>query len=114
MPLLASLVAYSFLSQFFLINSYLVPYFTSIKHFSKYEVPQFSTLNKNVIVHLLRMLTKVNLIQIMLELLHTHLGFIFLKVVPCLLVIISHYPISYNLGENIPPGDYFLSVDTSV
>jgi hypothetical protein len=49
-----------------------------------------------------------------LELLHTHLGFIFPKVFPCLLVIISHYPVSYNLGENIPPGEYSLSVDTSV
>ena len=36
-----------------------------------------------------------------LELLHTHLGFLFPKVFPCLLVIISHYPVSYNLGENI-------------
>jgi hypothetical protein len=36
-----------------------------------------------------------------LELLHTHLGFIFPKVFPCLLVIISHYPVSYILGENI-------------
>jgi hypothetical protein len=50
----------------------------------------------------------------MLELLHTHLGFIFPKVIPCLLVIISHYPVSYILGENIPPGEYSLSVDTSV
>jgi hypothetical protein len=50
----------------------------------------------------------------MLELLHTHLGFLFPKVFPCLLVIISHYPISYILGENIPPGEYSLSVDTSV
>ena len=50
----------------------------------------------------------------MLELLHTHLGFIFPKVILCLLVIISHYPISYILGENIPPGEYSLSVDTSV
>jgi hypothetical protein len=50
----------------------------------------------------------------MLELLHTHLGFIFPKVFPCLLVIISHYPVSYILGENIPPGEYSLSVDTSV
>jgi hypothetical protein len=39
----------------------------------------------------------------MLELLHTHLGFIFPKVFPFLLVIISHYPVSYILGENIPP-----------
>jgi hypothetical protein len=50
----------------------------------------------------------------MLELIHTHLGFIFPKVFPCLLVIISHYPISYILGENIPPGEYSLLVDTSV
>jgi hypothetical protein len=50
----------------------------------------------------------------MLELLHTHLGFIFPKVFPCLLVIISHYPVSYILGENIPPREYSLSVDTSV
>jgi hypothetical protein len=50
----------------------------------------------------------------LLELLHTHLGFIFSKVIPCLLVIISHYPVSYILGENIPPGEYSLSVDTSV
>jgi hypothetical protein len=50
----------------------------------------------------------------MLELLHTHLGFIFPKVIPCLLVIISHYPVSYILGENIPPREYSLSVDTSV
>jgi hypothetical protein len=48
------------------------------------------------------------------ELLHTHLGFVFPKVIPCLLVIISHYPVSYILGENIPPGEYSLSVDTSV
>jgi hypothetical protein len=52
--------------------------------------------------------------KLLLELLHTHLGFIFPKVFPCLLVIISHYPVSYNLGENIPPGEYSLSVDTSV
>jgi hypothetical protein len=39
-----------------------------------------------------------------LELLHTHLGFIFPKVFPCLLVIISHYLVSYILGENILPG----------
>jgi hypothetical protein len=38
----------------------------------------------------------------------------FPKVFPCLLVIISHYPVSYILGENIPPGEYSLSVDTSV
>jgi hypothetical protein len=52
--------------------------------------------------------------NILLELIHTHLGFIFPKVFPCLLVIISHYPVSYILGENIPPGEYSLSVDTSV
>jgi hypothetical protein len=34
-----------------------------------------------------------------LELLHTHLGFIFPKGFPCLLVIISHYLVSYILGE---------------
>jgi hypothetical protein len=50
----------------------------------------------------------------LLELLHTHLGFIFPKVIPFLLVIISYYLVSYILGENIPPGEYFLSVDTSV
>jgi hypothetical protein len=50
----------------------------------------------------------------LLDLLHTHLGFIFPKVIPCLLVIISHYSDSYILGENIPPGEYFLSVDTLV
>ena len=44
---------------------------------------------------------------------HTHRIF-FPKVFPCLLVIISHYLVSYNLGENIPPGEYSLSVDTSV
>jgi hypothetical protein len=44
----------------------------------------------------------------------THLGFIFTKFFPCLLVIISHYRVSYNLGDNIPPGEYSLSVDTSV
>jgi hypothetical protein len=49
-----------------------------------------------------------------LELLHTHLGFIFPKVFPCLLVIISHYLASYILGENIPPEEYSLSVDTSI
>jgi hypothetical protein len=53
-------------------------------------------------------------IMFMLELLHTHLGFIFPKVIPCLLVIISHYLVSYILGENIPPGEYSLLVDTSV
>ena len=41
---------------------------------------------------------------------HTHLGFIF----PCLLVIIGHYLVSYILGEHIPPGEYSLSVNTSV
>jgi hypothetical protein len=51
---------------------------------------------------------------LLLELLHTHLGFIFPKVFPCLLVIISHYLVSYILGENIPPGEYSLSVDTLV
>jgi hypothetical protein len=50
----------------------------------------------------------------LLELLQTHLGFIFPKVFPCLLVIISHYLVSDILGENIPPGEYSLSVDTSV
>jgi hypothetical protein len=50
----------------------------------------------------------------MLGLLHTHLGFIFPKVIPYLLVIISHYPVSYILGEDIPLGEYSLSVDTSV
>jgi len=50
----------------------------------------------------------------LLELLHTHLGFIFPKVFTCLLFIISHYPVSYNLGENIPPGYYSLSIYTSV
>jgi hypothetical protein len=44
----------------------------------------------------------------------TRLGFIFPKVFPCLLVIISHYLVSYILGENIPPGEYSLSIDTSV
>jgi len=44
----------------------------------------------------------------------THLGFLFPKVFPCLLVIISHYPVSYILGENISPGEYSLSVDTLV
>jgi hypothetical protein len=53
-------------------------------------------------------------VSLLLELLHTHLGFIFPKVFPCLLVIISHYPVSYILGENIPPREYSLSVDTSV
>jgi hypothetical protein len=50
----------------------------------------------------------------LLELLHIHLGFIFSKVFPYLLVIISHYTVSYILGENIPPGEYSLSVDTSI
>jgi hypothetical protein len=50
----------------------------------------------------------------LLELLHTHLGFIFSKVFPCLLVIISHYLVSFILGENIPPREYSLSVDTSI
>jgi hypothetical protein len=50
----------------------------------------------------------------MLELLHTNLGFIFPKGFPCLIVIISHYTISYILGENIPPGEYSLSIDTSI
>jgi hypothetical protein len=36
-----------------------------------------------------------------LELLHTHLGFIFPKVFPFLLVIIIHYLVSSILGENI-------------
>jgi hypothetical protein len=49
-----------------------------------------------------------------LELLHTHLGFIFPNVFIFLLVIISHYLVSYILGENIPPGEYSLLVDTSV
>jgi hypothetical protein len=43
-------------------------------------------------------------------LLHTHLGYLFPKVFPCLLVIISHYPLSYILGENIPPGEYYLQL----
>lgn len=38
MPLLASLVAYSFFSQFLPIEPYLVPYFISNKHFTNYEV----------------------------------------------------------------------------
>jgi hypothetical protein len=42
-----------------------------------------------------------------LELLQTHLGFIFPKVFPCLLVI---YLVSYFLGENIPPGEYSLQL----
>jgi hypothetical protein len=49
-----------------------------------------------------------------LELFHTHLGFLFPKVFPCLLVIISHYTTSYILGENIPPREYSLPVDTSI
>ena len=40
-------------------------------------------------------------IKYVLELLHTHLGFIFPKVFPFLLVIISHYPVSYILGKNL-------------
>jgi hypothetical protein len=51
---------------------------------------------------------------LLLELLHTNIGFIFPKFIPCLLVIISHYLVSYILGENIPPGEYSLSVNTSV
>jgi hypothetical protein len=36
----------------------------------------------------------------LLELLHTHLGFLFPKVFPCLLVINSHYPVFlYFRGE---------------
>jgi hypothetical protein len=50
----------------------------------------------------------------MLELLHTHLGFIFPKVFPRLLVIISHYQVSYILEDDIPPGEYSLSIDTLV
>jgi hypothetical protein len=50
----------------------------------------------------------------LLELLHTHIGFIFPNVFICLLVIIIHYRVSYILGENIPPGEYSLSVHTSV
>jgi hypothetical protein len=46
----------------------------------------------------------------LLELLHRHLGFIFLNIFPCLLVIISHYSVSYILGENIPPGQYSLQL----
>lgn len=38
MPLLTSLVAYSFFSQFLPIEPYLVPYITSVKHFTNYEV----------------------------------------------------------------------------
>jgi hypothetical protein len=53
-------------------------------------------------------------VRVLLELLHTHLGFLFPKFFICLLVIISHYPVSYILGENIPPGEYSLSVHTSV
>jgi hypothetical protein len=55
-------------------------------------------------------LSKVVVLDRLLDLLHTHLGFVFIKVFPCLSVIISHYPTSYMLGENIP---YSLSVDTS-
>jgi hypothetical protein len=47
---------------------------------------------------------------LVLELLHTHLGFIFPKVFPFLLVIISHYPVSYILRENIPPKEYSLQL----
>jgi hypothetical protein len=73
-----------------------------------------SYINSNIIeiFHLQR--SKHKKYWLVLELLHTHLGFIFPKVFPCLLVIISHYPVSYILGENIPPGEYSLSVDTSV
>jgi hypothetical protein len=53
-------------------------------------------------------------IDYLLELLHTHLGFLFPNFIRCLLVIISHYPVSYILGVNIPPGEYSLSVDTLV
>jgi hypothetical protein len=49
-----------------------------------------------------------------LELLHTHLGFNFPKVFIYSLVIISHYLVSYILGENISPREYSLSVHTSV
>ena len=35
----------------------------------------------------------------------------FPKVIPCLLVIISHYPVSYILGENTPPGEYSLQLE---
>jgi hypothetical protein len=49
-----------------------------------------------------------------LELLHTHQGFVFPKVFPCLLVIISHYLVSSILVENIPHEEYSLSVDTSI
>jgi hypothetical protein len=59
-------------------------------------------------------LPRQRILTIVLELLHTHLGFIFPKVFISLLVIISHYPVSYILGENIPPGEYFISVHTSV
>jgi hypothetical protein len=54
------------------------------------------------------------MMKCVLELLHTQLEFLFPKVFFCLLVIIRHYPVSYNLGENIPLGEYSLSVDTSV
>jgi hypothetical protein len=50
----------------------------------------------------------------MLELIHKHLGFIFPNFFPCLLVIISHYLVSYILWGNIPPKEYSLLVDTSV
>jgi hypothetical protein len=58
-----------------------------------------------------------NLVKVskrVLDLLHTHLGFLFPKVFICLLVIIIYYPVSYILGENIPPGRYSLSVHTSI
>jgi hypothetical protein len=48
--------------------------------------------------------------QRVLELLHTHLGFIFPKLFYCLLVIISHYLVSNILGENIPLGEYSLQL----
>ena len=63
-------------------------------------------------------LVKIRVITMMLrgvlELLHTHLVFIFPKVFPFLLFIISHYLVSYILGENIPTREYSLSVETSV
>jgi hypothetical protein len=49
-----------------------------------------------------------------LELLQKNLGFIFPNVFICLLFIISHYLVSYILGENIPPEEYSLLVHTSV
>jgi hypothetical protein len=45
-----------------------------------------------------------------LELLHTHLGFLFPKFFPCLLVIITHYPVFYNLGENILPREFLFQL----